>query len=346
MRVCNTGFVLPLAALAAASVPAQSDAFRVGVLTWDRSPGVLRSLEGLRTGFAVWQVEHSLDVVSAGGSLAVAHVALEGFRKADVDFVLAVGTEAAVAAVDAVADRPVVFTAVLDPVGAGIAKSMMGSRLNVAGNSQRVNPVEVMRAFKLAMPGMRRLGMLRSAGAEGRFSEGELTQVRLALKQPGSLEVEVVDRIVQPDERDEAAFRGVVGELLRRGGLDAVWIPHDVVIEKHASTVFAEASKRRVAVLASAPEPVRAGYAIVGVEADREMLAERCVQMVREIVVTGVDPGRVPIGMLHGVRIVVNLAPARAAGVELPLPLLIAADPILDTPIAQGSQVEERHAPR
>jgi putative ABC transport system substrate-binding protein len=331
----------------------QPEPARFGVLLWQKEAEDLESLAGLRRGLELWRAGGELDVRCAEGDPAEAARLARALRDDGARVLFAVGSPATQAAVAAVPDRPIVFTAVRDPLGDGIVRSLMGSRQNVAGTSDRVDPVEVLALTKLVVPTTSRLGVLRSQGPRSAAAAGEVAQARLARQRPGSIELELVERIVVEappradagPERDAfvRALESAAAELAREG-IDALWLPDDPHVLPHAGRIHAALRRERPAgsapipLVASSLGPVRAGDAVAGLSVDREMLAMRAVELAREIVTTGVDPGILPVGGLRAVRIVVHLGAAHADGFEVPLPLLIRADAILGEDVRDGAR--------
>ncbi|MCC6785977.1 MAG: hypothetical protein IT457_24235 [Planctomycetes bacterium] len=70
--------------------------------------------------------------------------------------------------------------------------------------------------------------------------------------------------------------------------------------------------------------------AVAGLVVDYETLGERAVLIVLDVLEGRREPGAIQVGRMAGYQVVVNLAAARRAGYEVPLPILAVADLILD----------------
>src|SRR6185312_11166479 len=80
------------------------------------------------------------------------------------DLILAIATPTAQAAVQAIVDTPILFTAVTDPVSADLVESMDAPGSNVTGTSDR-NPVEEQLALvKELNPDAKSVGIVYSSG--------------------------------------------------------------------------------------------------------------------------------------------------------------------------------------
>jgi putative ABC transport system substrate-binding protein len=180
-----------------------------------------------------------------------------------------------------------------------------------------------MHVFRLAVPDLRRLGMLRSR-ASGVVSAAELTAMQRFLEQPGAPAVEILERVV-----GSAAELGAAAQELMDRGAQALWIPIDFVVYENMEPIVAAARPRRVPLVSSSLRGTNTG-AVAGILVDYEMLGARAVVLALDILEKGAAPGDLPVGTMQGFQVVVNLGAARASGYELPIPLLAVADRILE----------------
>jgi putative ABC transport system substrate-binding protein len=301
--------------------PPASQPLRLGVFFWHDSPNDEAAFEGIRAALGEVGRPHELLVERAGEDPAAAARVLEAFRHQQLDLLFAMGTQAALLAAAHLRDLPVVFTAVTHPVESGVVASWDGSRRNLAGNSNWIAPETILRVFRLALPNLRRLGMLRSR--EGVVSAAELASMRAHLAEQ-STPLEVVDVVVaEPDE-----LAAAVEELAARE-VDAIWIPIDRLVYERTPSVFAAASRHGIPLLSSSLQGTRAG-ATAGLVVDYVMLGKRAAALALAILVDGQHPGSLPVGTMNGYRVVVNVAAARQCGYELPLSVLVLADLLLE----------------
>src|SRR5262249_33744888 len=132
--------------------------------------------EGMRAALKDSGRNHELLVETAHEDEKCAAEILARWRDEAVDLVFAMGTRAALIAADHVRDLPVVFTAVTNPVESGVVRSWQGSGRNLAGNSNWIPPETLLHVFRLAVPGLSRIGFLYSPGTV--VSEAELRSMR------------------------------------------------------------------------------------------------------------------------------------------------------------------------
>lgn len=108
--------------------------------------------------------------------------------KDDADIIVAIATPSAQAAANSIKDKPIVFSAVTDPVAAGLISNMGFNSGNIVGISDML-PVELhMKLIKNYMPEVKNVGLL--------FNTGEVNSkkiVELAKKYAKELDLNTVE---------------------------------------------------------------------------------------------------------------------------------------------------------
>ena len=295
----------------------------LGVLFWHPSPNDFAALEGIRRGLTDAGIRHRLEVREAKEDEATARRILGEFEAAGVELVFALGTRAALLAAEELESTPIVFTAVTSPVESGLVPSWEGSGRNLAGNSNWVKPRTLVRVFQLAVPGLERLGILRSRRS-GLVSGAELQGMRRFLESDGAPRLELVEEVVE----DPLGLPRAVQRLLD-AGVQALWIPIDFEVYENLDRVLDTLGPGSIPLVSSSVKGAQAG-AVAGVLADYQLLGRRAVVLARAILEEGLEPWRLPIETMQGSQVVVNLSAARRCGYELPLSLLVLADRILE----------------
>lgn len=315
------------------TLPAQTEPrpHRLGVFFWHESPNDEATYEGIRAGLAVSKVPHTLTVCRANADPARQEQAFAELRTADCELIFAMGTEAALRTSAAFPDRPVVFAAVTNPVASGVVDGWEGSGRNLAGGSNWIPPATVLHVFRLAVPDLRRLGMLRSSPPVV-VSAAELATMRDYLRQPGAPAVQVVDAAAAgPDDIARA-----VQELLA-ADVQAIWIPIDIGIYKHLDRVRAALAASKVPLVATAVNGPQQG-AVVGATIDFGLHGRRVAALAVDVLLQRRDPARIAVDTMHSYLVVANLAAGRRCGHQLPLSLLAIADVLIDQEGADASQ--------
>ena len=102
------------------------------------------------------EIEHE----NAQGDVSIAQTISKQFVNNKVDLIFAIATPSAQSAYNATKEIPIVFTAVTDPVDAGIAKDWKSSGNNVTGTSDKVPVTEQIALLKKLVPSIKYRGNL------------------------------------------------------------------------------------------------------------------------------------------------------------------------------------------
>ena len=328
----------PLVFLATADLRSQEPQpapWKIGVLMWHRPENDLQALAGLEGALRIAGRPHVVFVEDADSDRERALAALRRFADSGVDAVVALGTQAALLCKEHVRDRPVVFTAVTNPVESGICPDWSGSGTSIAGNSNWVPSDTVLGLFRRAVPRLERLGILRSEDT-GVVSLAELKAMERHLAETSDGEPRV--RLVEQRAADVDDL-GPAVQRLADAGCEAIWVPIDFLVYENMERVTEAAARLRIPLVSSSLRGALSG-AVAGVFTDYAMLGERAALILLQILEQGVDPSSIPVRTMRGYQVVVNLGAARRLGYDLPLPLLAVADRIIDEP--QVAKPEDR----
>lgn len=305
-----------------AAPPAQAPGRpRLGVFLWHDSPNDLTTLVGIRAGLqragidATWIERH------ADSDRDRAETQLAELRAAECDLVFALGTQAALLSKAALRDVPVVFAAVSDAVASEVVPAWSGSGSNLCGASNWIGAPAVLDTFRLAVPGLRRLGVVRSR-TSGVVSGAETATMRAHLAAEPDLGVTLVESVAGNADDVERAVAALVAERV-----DAIWVPIDLTVYADFDAVRRGVGTARLPLLTTAAAGVGNG-AHVGCVVDYELHGRRAAAIALRVL-AGADPGRLPIDRMHGTQVKVDLTAARRDGIELPLSVLAVADELL-----------------
>ena len=293
---------------------------------WHDSPNDRKALAGVRRGLEALGRLDDLRVVNVDRDEDRARERLLACERDGVDLLLSFGTTATRLARRHVRRVPVVFTAVTNPVLANIVPSWKGSGSNVAGNSNWLDRRGMLRAFRQAVPGLRRLLVLTSAG--NAVSDAEVREASDVAKETG---LSIVRRTVKKDADPVAEVEAGLANA------EALWIPIDFSLyqEEPLSRIVAAARRLGKPVVSSAERCAGEG-ALVVVTVDYETLGLRACSLVKKVL-AGTPPGSLAVGRSRSSRVYIDLDAARRLGRELPLDLVLGAYRIFGRARASGS---------
>ncbi len=148
----------------------------------------------------------------------------------EVDFIIPIATPVAIAAQTATEDLdiPVVFSAVSDPVGAGLVESLEAPGGNITGTSDYLDTNAIMNLMFAADPDCDCVGLLYDAGQDN--STAAIAAAKEYLDGKGIAYVEK-----NASTTDEALL---AAEALIAAGVDAVFTPTDNTIMKAELTIY------------------------------------------------------------------------------------------------------------
>ena len=322
------GRLLAAVALGILSVPFPSDAqapvrvFRVGFLT----PVSQSAREELfrhelgRLGYVEGQ-NLAIEYRSADGNferlpgLAGELVAL----KADV--IVAVVTQAALAARRATSTIPIVMVGVSDPVASGLVTSLARPGGNVTGTSATVADIvgKQLELLREMLPGVSRVAALWNP-ANPVFQKQQLGETMTAA---AALRVQL--RLVEARTSDELdrAFTAIAGQRT-----DALLILGDPMFTLHRARIGELAARRRLPTVSGASEFADAGVlATYGPSfADAYRLAAPYVDRLLK----GAKPADLPVERIAKFELVINARTVRTLGVTIPQSVAVRAERVIE----------------
>ncbi|MDO4918597.1 ABC transporter substrate-binding protein [Kocuria sp.] len=258
----------------------------------------------------------TLDVRDAAGDQAAATESASHFAATREDLVLGIATPAAQPLVQEMTDEPLLFTAVTDPVDAGLVDSTDAPGGNVTGTTDASPVAEQVKLVKQLAPDAKTLGILRSAGESNAQVQAE--QVRKAAQSEG---LKVQEKTVaSTDEVAQAAASLTT---------DALYVPTDSTVVAGMDAVVAAAQTRRIPLVVGDVDSVQRG-AVATRGIDYEQLGEQTGRMAVRILKDGAAPGGMAVESPEETELVLNLRAARAMGVQVPQSLRDRADTVID----------------
>lgn len=309
--------LLSLAPLMAQQSPAQ-----IGVFLWHDSPNDRETLHGIERAFTLAGQKAQFVQRNAQTDERLAQEQLAELRALRPSLLLALGTKATLLAKAQVPDLPIVFAAVTDPVASGILPTYQGATGNLCGASSRVDPATVLRAFRLAVPHMAKLGMLCSQ-RENLVSRAEFAALQAHLREPNAPELALFSAEIPHNDQVEPAVQALLAQ-----GVDAVWVPIDLPVYQNLATIRKALAGQQVPLVTTAAAALGNG-ALVGVVPNYALHGERAGAMALSVLAAGNAPSRLAVDRMRSCLLKVDLAAARRSGIELPLSLLAVADELL-----------------
>jgi ABC-type uncharacterized transport system, periplasmic component len=125
----------------------ESKSFRIGITKIVAHPALDAVEKGVQDELAAEGISATYDLQNANGDVNTATQIATKFKSDGVDAVVAIATPTAVAAANAIKDKPVIFATVTDPISAGLAGADNMGIGNVTGLSDKINVLDQITLF-------------------------------------------------------------------------------------------------------------------------------------------------------------------------------------------------------
>lgn len=240
------------------------------------------------------------------GDTTTINTICQQFVASKVDVIVAIATPAAQGAAAAAQSSgiPVVFSAVTDPVAAGLVESLEAPGGSVTGTSDAI-PVE--KIFALAdelTPGVGSYGLIYNTSEDNSLSV--IAQVKAYLD---SKQIPYTDGAITSSADVQTSARNLLTKC------DAIFAPIDNTVASAMGVLADEAIQAKKPVYVAADSMVAdGGLATVGVNYTN--LGSQTADMVLKIL-TGTPAGEIPVEVLRDNAVVINGNTAAAIGVDV-----------------------------
>jgi putative ABC transport system substrate-binding protein len=254
---------------------------------------------------------------SAQGQPATAAQIARRFVGDGVDVLVPISTPSAQAAVAATRQIPIVFSAVTDPLGAGLVQSLEKPGGNVTGLSDLSPIAQHLDLIREIVPVLGRIGVPYNPG-----EANAVTLVRLLKAEAAARRIEVVEAAATRSADVQAAARSLAGSV------DAIYVPTDNTVVSALEAVIAAGRQARTPVFAGDTDSVARG-AIATIGFDYGQIGRQTGALVARVL-EGEKPGDIPVAQATGTDLVVNKVAAASFGLIVPEAVLARAARIYD----------------
>lgn len=258
----------------------------------------------------------TLDVQNASGDQATATNIASNFASADNDLILGIATPTAQSLAQAVTDKPVLFTAVTDPVDAGLVDSMDAPGANITGTTD-MNPVdEQIKLIKQFDPDAKSVGIIYSSGETN--SQVQVEEAKKAAEAEGlSVEEKTVTTTAE------------VAQAAESFDTDSIYVPTDNKVVAGLEAVVGAAESKKIPLIVGEGDSVdRGGLATQGIS--YEELGKQTGEMALRILNEDADPAEMAVESQNETQLIINAKAAEAMGIEIPQELRDSADTVIE----------------
>ena len=293
------------------SAPAGTTTYKVGICNYVDDASLNQIVDNIRDRLEELGKENNVAFEifydNCNANSAVLTQIIADFAVDDVDLMVGVATPVAVQMQADTADSgiPVVFSAVSDPVSAGLVDSLEAPGANLTGTSDYLDTASIMNLIFAAQPDADKIGLLYDQGQDS--STTPIAAAKAYLDAKGIAYVERTGTTV-----DEVML---AADALVADGVDAVFTPTDNTI------MTAELSIYEAFINAGIPHYTGADSfalngAFLGYGVDYANLGRETAEMVAEILVKGADPASTPVRTFDNGTATVNTETCDALGLD------------------------------
>lgn len=296
---------LSLAACSSGSASKSDDTVKVGILQYMEHGSLTAAREGFvaeleDNGYKVGETLE-LDYQNAQGDQANLQTISEQLVKNDL--VLAIATPSAQSLATASTDTPIVFTAVTDPVSAGVVESFEKPGGLLTGTADKAPIDKQIDLIGQLLPSAKTVGILYTTSE--RNSEVQVEEAQELLKKAGYKVV--VKGITNSSEVQDAA-----ASLMQ--GVEAIYIPTDNTLASTMALLGELAVEHKVPVIGGSTEMVDDGGLLTyGIDytASGRQAARQAIKILK-----GADVTSMPVERPETVTLHVNQEMAKKLGVD------------------------------
>ena len=225
----------------------------------------------------------------------------------EVDIIIPIATPTAVVMQSATEENqiPIVFSAVSDPVGAGLVATNEAPGANITGTSDAIDTEAIMNIIVTANPDTAKIGLLYDKSQAS--SLGSIADAKAYCEANNIAYVEKTGTTVA---EIQAAADALVAE-----GVDAVFTPQDNTVMTAELAIFEKFTEAGIPHYTGADSFALNG-AFLGFGVNYENLGTKTADMAVEILVNGAKPAEMAVQTLADGIITVNTETAEAVGID------------------------------
>lgn len=328
--------VIALCALLTAcgsTAPAASDSslttYTVGICNYVDDASLNQIVENIQSRFAELGEENGVNFEikydNCNADASVMEQIIADFAADRVDLMIGVATPVAMRMQTATEDSaiPVVFSAVSDPVSAGLVESLYAPGANITGTSDYLDTAAVIKLIFAIDPDAEKIGLLYDQG-----QDSSTTAIADAKAVLDALGVEYIERTGTTTDEIMLAANALIAD-----GVDAVFTPQDNAVMTAELAIYELFASAGVPHYTGADSFALNG-AFVGYGVDYAKLGVETANMAADILLNGKDTSTMPVMTFDNGTATVNTETVAALGYDYTeigeklAPLCTAVEPI------------------
>ena len=253
---------------------------------------------------------------SAQGNPATASQIAKKFAGAEPDVIVAIATPSAISAAAAARNTPIVFSAVTDPVGAKLVKSLEQPGGRITGTTDMLPVNKHIDLVLHIVPEAKSIGTIYNPGEANSVSLLERTRQVLAAR-----DIRLVEAAATRSSEILNAARSLVGKA------DVIYLLTDNTVISAVEAVIKVGERNKLPVIAADTDTVKRG-AIAAYGFNYYDVGRQTGAIVAAIL-EGQSPADIPVTGVEKLELFINPGAAERMGVSLPEKLLDSAKELI-----------------
>ncbi|ADR18371.1 ABC transporter substrate-binding protein [Calditerrivibrio nitroreducens] len=256
------------------------------------------------------------DIQIAQGNIATANQIAKKFVGDKKDLIVAIATPSAQAVANLTKNIPIVISAITDPVGAKLVKSLEKPGGNITGTTDMSPVKEQIALFDKLNISVKRLGVIYNSGEAN--SRTLVNILKAVAKQRGIM---VVEATVTNSSGVLMAAKSLVGKV------DGIYIPTDNTVVSALESVIQVSFDNKIPVITGDTDSVVRG-ALASLGMDYYKLGLQTGVIVSRIL-KGEKPANIPVETLKDLDLFINESTAQKLGIKIDPELLKSAKKVI-----------------
>jgi len=313
-------FLVFLTAISAAFAAEPPKKVTIGISKIVSHPALDAIVKGIQDELAAEKINAAYDVQNANGDINTAASIANKFQSEKVTLAVGVATPTAQSLANTLKGIPIVFSAVTDPVKAGLVTSLKKGEKNVTGVSD-MTPVKQQIELLLRIKKVKRLGHIYTSSEENAVVLAGI--VKQACKELG---IQFVETTVSKSSEVKQAVQAIIGRV------DALYISTDNTVVSAMSAVTDVASKAKVPVMSADPSSAEAYPVLAAWGFDYYKMGRVTGKLIADIL-KGKKPEQIPTQFMtktSDIDLLVNLDVAKKLGLTIPKDIVLSANKVVE----------------
>lgn len=317
-KVCCMIMILLLMAPLAG---AETGTWRISVSQFVEHPALDAVLRGFQDYMKEKKIAVDYNVHNAQANMATATQIASQIMGEKPDLILAIATPTAQSCAQALKksphmqNTPFLFTAVTDPLAAGLVRDLAHPGGNITGVSDLLPVDKHMEMVREFFPKLKTLGVMYNSGEAN--SKATVETIRAEGKKMG---FEVADATVSKSSEVYQAAKSLLGKA------DAIFIPTDNTVVSALESAIKVCTQNKMPLFCADVDSVARG-AVAAMGFDYYQHGYQTGDMARRIL-EGANPGDTPVETQKTLQLHLNLRYAELMGVNVPDTVLSKADKV------------------